>query len=958
MLSIGKLKAGQAKYYLDHAEGRVDVIESIGEGAEEYYLGSGEARGEWLGDGSAELGLAGSVEGEELRRLLAGLDPRDGATLRSSRAKVAGFDLTFSAPKSVSVVFGIAEPEVRGAVRAAHDRAVVEAVRHLERSAAAVRRGHGGVVVEEASGLVAAAFRHRTSRAGDPQLHTHVLVANIARGLDGRWTALDARRLYAEARTASFVYQAVLRDELTRSLAVEWTPVRKGIAEIVGVPRAVLKAFSRRRADIEASLAERGTSGARAAEAAALATRRAKDPRVRAEDLVVEWRSRAAALGFGREELARVVGRGRSRRRQAATWETVVRQLAGPLGLPRESSAFSRGDVIQALCEVLPVGGGLDTETLEAAADRFLGSPEVVPLMPSGEARDDGRVFRRRDGGVMPLSVAELRYSTRELLALEVQVVDAVADGRNSGAGLVSERSVERAVTSRPMLSGEQRVLVERLCLDGDAVAAVVGKAGTGKTFALSAAREAWQASGYPVLGVSTARRAASELRDGAGIQSTSVAALLGELRDGARGLPERCVLVVDEAGMVATRDMAAMLDHVQRADGKLVLVGDHRQLPELQAGGVLRGLAQRGLAIELTENLRQRHVWERKALDRLRDGRVDEALELYVERDRVRVAPSEHAARERLVADWHAARDPDRTVMIAFRRVDVADLNARGRARMREGGALGWDELRLPRGEFSVGDRVVVKRNDLRREVNNGDRGVVEAIDRTRQAVTIALGGRRVTFDRDFLIGETQDGGPTLLHGYAITGHVAQGLTVDRAFVLASEGINQEWAYVAMSRGRESNQLYLAREPDEPRAEFAPVTPDARDPVARLAANMRGSDAQVLAIDFGAGELIERRREAERELAEATRARRTLEDRPALLPGRRRELVAAREHEQGAREAVADVRRLEAELRHGSRPLLGEQELQARSDERRARAADRATERLLHRERGMGRER
>ena len=160
------------------------MIESVGEGAEEYYLGSGEARGEWLGDGARELGLAGPVEGEELRRLFAGLDPRDGATLRSSRAKVAGFDLTFSAPKSVSVVFGIADPEVRRAVRAAHDRAVAEAVWYLERSAAAVRRGHGGAVVEQASGLVAAAFRHRMSRAGDPQLHTHVLVANLARGVE------------------------------------------------------------------------------------------------------------------------------------------------------------------------------------------------------------------------------------------------------------------------------------------------------------------------------------------------------------------------------------------------------------------------------------------------------------------------------------------------------------------------------------------------------------------------------------------------------------------------------------------------------------------------------------------------------------------------------------------------------------------------------------------------------
>ena len=278
VLSIGKLSAGQARYYLEQGEVRVDAVDSIGDGVEEYYAGGAEARGTWIGSGGASLGLSGPVDGDALRRVLAGLDPQDGSPLRSSSSpvKVAGFDLTFSAPKSVSVLFGIGDRELRAAVRAAHDRAALEAVGYLERSAAAVRRGHGGAEVVPAAGLVAAAFRHRTSRAGDPQLHTHVLVANLGRGPDGRWSALDGRRLYAHARAASFVYQAVLRAELTRTLGLEWLPVRNGIAELVGVPKPVLRAFSRRRAEIQAALAERGTSGPRAAEAAALATRQAK----------------------------------------------------------------------------------------------------------------------------------------------------------------------------------------------------------------------------------------------------------------------------------------------------------------------------------------------------------------------------------------------------------------------------------------------------------------------------------------------------------------------------------------------------------------------------------------------------------------------------------------------------------------------------------------------------------
>jgi hypothetical protein len=199
--------------FRDQAEGRVDAIDSIGEGGEEYYLGGTDAPGVWLGTGSAQLGLAGAVDGPELRSVLAGLDPRDGTPLRSGRGgvRVAAFDLTSSAPKSVSVVFGVGDREVRDAVRRAHERAVREALAYVEQSAAFVRRGLAGAEVMQADGLVAAGFRHRTSRVGDPQLHTHVLVANLGRGTDGRWSALDGRRIYAHARTASFVYQAVLR---------------------------------------------------------------------------------------------------------------------------------------------------------------------------------------------------------------------------------------------------------------------------------------------------------------------------------------------------------------------------------------------------------------------------------------------------------------------------------------------------------------------------------------------------------------------------------------------------------------------------------------------------------------------------------------------------------------------------------------------------------------------------
>jgi ATP-dependent exoDNAse (exonuclease V) alpha subunit len=189
----------------------------------------------------------------------------------------------------------------------------------------------------------------------------------------------------------------------------------------------------------------------------------------------------------------------------------------------------------------------------------------------------------------------------------------------------------------RPTIAGEQAGMVRRLVLDGDGVAVVIGQAGTGKTFALAAAREAWEGSGYRVIGAALARRAAIELEDGAGIESQSVAALLEELRTRPwRTLPQRSVLVIDEAGMVPTRALAEIVEHVEKVGAKLVLVGDDRQLPEIGAGGTFGALARRLPAVELRENRRQVPVWEREALAMLRDGDADGAVRRYAERGRI----------------------------------------------------------------------------------------------------------------------------------------------------------------------------------------------------------------------------------------------------------------------------------------------------------------------------------
>lgn len=271
MLSIGKMVARSEEYYL----------RTVAAGREEYYTGSGEAPGYWIGQGAAELGLFGEVAPEDLREVLAGFSS-GGDVLTAGRVdpthRVSGFDLTWSAPKSVSLLYALGDPDTSAIVRRVHADAVAQSLGYLERRALRLRRGAGGERHIAAKGLVAAAFMHRTSRSGDPQLHTHVLMANVAQGSDAKWSAPDARLLYFHARTAGFLYQAALRAGLSDQLGLRFGPVVQGSAEVEGIPRVLLRAFSTRRRQIERHLELTGGTTSGAAEAAALITRGSKEP--------------------------------------------------------------------------------------------------------------------------------------------------------------------------------------------------------------------------------------------------------------------------------------------------------------------------------------------------------------------------------------------------------------------------------------------------------------------------------------------------------------------------------------------------------------------------------------------------------------------------------------------------------------------------------------------------------
>ena len=524
MLSIGKLAPGQQQYYLD----------TVAHGAEEYYTNSKEAPGQWLGAGSALLGLAGEVDAEELHRVLDHRDPISGTRLTRAQGapKVAGFDATFCAPKSVSLIFALGDPETSNATRSAHDAAVAAALSVLETEAARARRGKAGMERVAADGFVAAAFRHRTSRAADPHLHTHVLAANLVHApCDGRWSALDARPLYAWAKTAGYLYEAQLRAELTRRLGVEWTPVRKGIADVAGIPRSTLEAFSRRRDQIEAHMAERGETSARAAQIATYATRTAKDPETVPDGLLPEWRERAAALGLDAPALVELLDRttGVSRAPLAGddAAETIFADLASPAGLTAQAATFGRREVIQALCAALPNGG--DVDDILVLTDAFLASEHAIPVGPERHLQANDMI-RRLDGIAIPAHIEGGRFTTPEMQATEERLVGSALRRRHGTFGVAAPDAVDDAVDARPTLSAQQVAMVRRLTTSGAGVEVVEGVAGSGKTFGLSAARQAWEASGLPVLGAALAARAAAELEAGSGIRSSTLDRLLADL--------------------------------------------------------------------------------------------------------------------------------------------------------------------------------------------------------------------------------------------------------------------------------------------------------------------------------------------------------------------------------------------------------------------------------------------
>lgn len=799
MLSIAGVAGGRGNYYLSLAR-------------DDYYTKGGEPPGRWLGQGATALGLSGQVEGEELKNLLKGFSA-DGEKKLVQNAGAdnhqGAWDLTFSCPKSVSVLWSQAESDVRRAIQEAQAEAVKEALDYLQDAAAYTRRGKGGTE-RIPTKLVVSAFEHGTSRAQDPQLHTHCLILNVGVGADGKTRTIHSQPLYAHKMAAGAVYRAELSNQLEKRLGLALER-QKTWFEVQGVPESLVGDFSKRREQVEKALAERGVSGAKAAEKVTLASRPGKGHQPRGE-LLSAWQEVGRFHGFTAADVDRLLERQGHRHDLAGRADACIRLAA--LTITKHASHFPERELIRHAAVQAQTVGVSASVLRHRVKDALTRSPEFIRV---GELN------------------GEIRYTTREMLALEKKMLSQVETLKAVPSQALSEttiRSVEGA------LSDEQKKGLRHVTEAKNSIQVVSGMAGTGKTSTLRGVREAFEKEGFNVIGACLSGKAAEGLEEGAGIKSTTLAGLIGapelgypgilgvrpmapleenpsRLRDAALEfiplpepvrLPPKTVLVVDEAGMVGTRQMERLTEEALKAGARLVLVGDEKQLQAIEAGGPFASLGNRFGRATLTDIQRQREPWAREAVKKFAEGEALAALREYACRGLVSVAEDRDGAMQELMRAWkgEGAANPRDHLILASTNKESATLNRMAQVQRTLTGALGKQAVSVEDSDFHCGDRVLFTRNSKRYGVQNGSLGTVIQVDVRHDCLTVKLDGGRLA-----LISVTDY--PHLQLGYAITTHKAQGVTTENAYVLlGGPSQDRELSYVQASRARGDTRFFV----------------------------------------------------------------------------------------------------------------------------------------------------
>ena len=781
---------------------------------------------------------------------------------RRQRDAVAGYDLVFSPVKSAALLWAVdPRPRVQEGIAAAHAAAKDAALAVLEEHAAFTRTGTDGVAQIATRGLIAAEFEHWDSRAGDPNLHTHVAVSSKVMGIDGIWRALDGRPLHSAAVAISETYNTVFEAELTARLGVTFTARpgtpdgREPVREITGVPPAMVEHFSRRRAAIEARYAELerayrdehgrepdAGSARRLARQANLETREGKRPPVSLADKRAAWRKELASR-FGTDAVHRlmnVIPDSAATAAEDTLAEADCEDLADRImaAVSTRRSTWTvwnvRAEVERQLRKTVPaLTPGRHRETVGAIIEAVLARSVCVEPPPQ---QDEPSELRRPGGESVFTQHAAARYTCQAVLDAETRLIAAArtltAAGLSGPAVAAALDGFEARVGTA--LDPGQRHLVTVFAADSRLLLAGIGPAGAGKTTAMRALAHVLRHGGRNLVPLATSAAAADVLGRELGVCAENLHKFLHEWTAGpfaARlqsGGPVPAaarmfrlgpgdVILVDEAGMAGTVALDDLTAIAAKRGAVVRLLGDDRQLPAVDAGGALRLVAAEPSTPELTTLYRFRDPAEAAATLQLRAGDPD-AVDWYHERDRIR-GGSRQAMAQAAYDGWKADMLAGKvTLMAALAGTEVTALAARARADRVIAGQVEPEGTQLHDGNLAGrGDWIVTRCNDRRLAtrgsrdwVKNGDAWTVERRDHDG-ALTVKniTHGGRITLPADYVAAHVQ-----LL--YATTSHRAQGSTVDTAHPLITENMTREALYVLASRARERTTLYVATH-DEP---------------------------------------------------------------------------------------------------------------------------------------------
>jgi len=818
MLNPTRLKAGSSASnvikYLE--EGKIQDGKKT---PEDYYLEEGKAPAKFTGSALERFGLSENYNPEDFERMFNNVDQNGEALVKHTReGRVPGWDLTMTAPKSVSMAWGIADDILKAEISKAVMESSEAALSHIEENVPITNqgktgKGDGQVAGEKArANLSAAIFQHGTSRAGDPNLHVHSVVFNAAEREDGKVMSLNSTEIFKRQVEIGAAFRAELATKL-QDLGFQIERDGRSF-KIAGIDKEAEKHFSKRAEEIKESLADHGYDSGKARDAAALNTRDEKEIKD-GEELRDQWREEASEFGLTSETLNEL--RQRDPEKEQEFPNEIDRQSILD-ALTNNQSVFSERDIWR---EVAIEAQGITDQ--KGIAD------EVAEFMK------DERLVKLEN------SKGEIRYSSIDMVKTEREMADSAYKLGQSEQHKVSSDKVDQALNDFFKkkgfnLSAEQQDAVRHVT-EGKDVTIVQGGAGTGKSTMLEAARMAWDKDGYRVRGAAIAGKAASGLEEDANIESKTLAKTVmdgmpwtddqGKHHEAKDPFTKNDIIVIDEAGMIDSRTMNQAMKLASDAEAKVVLVGDTRQLQPIMAGGAMKAIQDAHGIQEINEIRRQKegengeHLWKREAINAAAKGDATKALSEFQERGHFHIAEDRDKQVELAINKWRETLDVanlKESLILCNLNKDVRELNSKARDLMKQEHRLGVEHQidvtdregnSLGHRDFAEGDRVIFKRNDKDIAVKNGQLGSVKKMELRDTGWVMHM---KMDDGRSLSVDTAQYS--NLEHGYAVTTHAAQGVTVDNATVMVGGNLqNLHSTYVQLSRMRDNCEIVASQD-------------------------------------------------------------------------------------------------------------------------------------------------